>query len=117
MATENNQHPGSIPVELAVEYTTNWRTYLSSSNEAFDLQSIWVSIDKIKSLLEHNAGADGLRVYMGLEDPADATSIKIVMVPTKNEQDVVELEDGRPNVIDQLIYCPPICPVGSPLNG
>jgi len=112
MATENhnNPHPGSIPVDLAVEFTTNWRTYLSSANSDFVLQSFWVNIESIKSLLHHNPNADGLRFYMGLENPADPTSVKIVCIPTENNNDILD-------PVDQLTPCPPYCPTGGPLNG
>jgi hypothetical protein len=119
MATENNYlpHPGSIPVDLAVEFTTNWRTYLSSANGDFALQSFWVNIESIKSLLQHNPNADGLRFYMGLDNPADPTSVKIVLVSTEDEKDVLVLESGKSNAIDNLTPCPPMCPTGSLLNG
>lgn len=115
MAIENNQNPGSV--EEAIEATTNWRTYLSSSNSEFDLKSFWISIDHIKKLLEHNPDADGVRTYLGLEDPADPTSFKFVTLTTREGIDVVERPDGKSNVIVKHLYCPPVCPTGGVLNG
>jgi len=118
MPTEHeHHHPGSPSVEEAIEATKNWRTYLAESNSEFDLKSFWISIDKIKSLLEHNPDADGIRTYLGLENAADPTSFKFVTVTTKNEVDVVELPDGKPDVIVKHLYCPPVCPTGGVLNG
>lgn len=119
MATENHHHPhpGSMPVEEAIEATANWRSYLSSSNSEFNLQSFWISIDKIKSLLEHHPDADGIRVYLGLENAANPTSFKIVTVPTQNRVDVIELSNGESIVLPPPIYCPPVCPTGCILNG
>lgn len=119
MATENNHppHPGSISVELAAEFTSNWRTYLAASNNEFDLKSFWISIEHIKSLLAHNPDADGMRVYLGLSDPENPTSFKFVTVTTKHQEDVIELPDGAPNLIPPPVYCPPVCPTGGVLNG
>jgi hypothetical protein len=119
MANEhhNHPHPGSISVQEAIDATTNWRTYLSSSNGEFQLRSFWGSIDKIKSVLEKNPNADGLRFYLGLKDASDPTSVKIVLVPTENEQDVLELGDGRANTVDGFGPCPPVCVGGGSLNG
>jgi hypothetical protein len=115
---EHQPHPGSIPVDLAVEYTTNWRTYLSSSNGDFNMRSFWVNIESIKSILQHNPDADGLRFYMGLSNPADPTSLKIALVSTLNGEDVLVLENGQSNVIDELPPCPPACVGGGGLlNG
>ncbi len=119
MANEHHhhQHPGLISVSEAVKVTANWREYLSSSNNEFNLRSFWIDIDKIKSLLERNPHADGLRVYLGLKDAADPTSFKFVTVPTHHKEDVVELPNGEPNMDPPPIYCPPICPMGGVLNG
>jgi len=119
MATENNQnpHPGSMPVAEAIEATKNWRTYLASSNNEFDLRSFWISIDKIKTLLKHNPDADGIRIYLGLENAEDPTSFKFVTVSTQNQVDVVELSNGESDIAPPPIYCPPFCPTGGVLNG
>lgn len=118
MATENNQNPGSTPIKDAIEATTNWRTYLSASKSEFDLKSFWMSIDTIKSLLEQTPDADGIRIYLGLENAEDPTSFKFVTVSTKDQKDVFELPDGKPcSPPPPPIYCPPYCPTGSPLNG
>lgn len=116
MANEHH-HPGSSSVAEAAEATANWRTYLAASNSEFNLQSFWISIDKIKKMLEHNPDADGIRMYMGLNDAANPTSFKIVTVTTKHKQDVVELPDGESIIDPPPIYCPPICPTGGALNG
>ena len=116
MANEHHHH-GSSSVAEAAKATANWRAYLEASNNEFNLQSFWISIDKIKSLLEHNPDADGVRVYMGLNDAADPTSFKIVTVTTKHKQDVVEGRHGELIMDPPPIYCPPICPMGGVLNG
>lgn len=113
----HHSHQGSMPVEEAIEAAGNWRAYLDASNSGFDLKSFWISMEHIKNILEHNPDADGIRTYLGLEDPADPASFKFVIVPTKHGIDVVERHNGKSNVAPPPIYCPPICPTGGVLNG
>ena len=118
MAIQNDHNPhASMPVKEAIEATANWRAYLTASNNPFDLKSFWISIDKIKDLLERNPDADGIRIYLGLENAADPTSFKFVTVSTKDGADVVKLPNGESDVTPPPIYCPPFCPTGGVLNG
>jgi hypothetical protein len=119
MATENNHgYDGfnSIPLEKGIELAKNWRTYLSSSNSEFQTKSFWIDIRTIQAILNNSPEADGIRGYIGLEDTNDPANIKIVLVGTKDNQDIIDLPYNEDPIHDFVSTCPPVCPTGSPLN-
>jgi len=123
MTTPNtsNGPEGTIPVEHAIELTANWRKYLATSEPDFVAQSFFVPIIDFVNILKHNPDAEGVRVYLGLEEANDPMSAKLVLVPVSRGHDVVHLDHGNggelsSNVWDLTKVCPPICPVASVLN-
>jgi hypothetical protein len=116
-----NGPEGTIPVAEAIELTLNWRTYLAASNPAFAAQSFFVPIINFVNILKYNPNAEGVRAYIGLEDPNDPTSAKLLFVPVANGEDVVYLQQDNEvgegsNVFDMTTVCPPVCPPPSILN-
>jgi len=123
MSTENdpNNPEGSIPVNDAVTLTANWRTFLANANQEFATRAFLIPIITFKNILLHNPDADGVRAYIGLEDPNDATTAKLVLVPVVNGEDIPILyKDGsggpgtelQSNIFDFSKACPPVCPTG-----
>jgi hypothetical protein len=117
---------GTIPVKDAIELAANWRNYLETSGQAFAAHAFLIPIISFKNILLHNPLAEGVRAYIGLTDPTDPTSAKLVLVPVINGNDVPYLaQDGlrdgsggvSSNVFDFSNLCPPDCSIGSPLNG
>jgi len=122
MSTTNDP-AGSIPLNNAIDLTANWRKYLASSKQTFATHSFLIPFVSFTNIVLYNQGAEGVRAYIGLEDPTDPTTAKLVLVPVVNGQDVPILhnltgdEDSiQSNVFDLSSSCPPLCPVGSPLN-
>jgi hypothetical protein len=118
---ETHGPAGTIPVEVAIELTANWRKYLTTSNPAFATQSFLLPMVDFQNIVKYNPDAEGVRVYLGLEDATDPTSAKLVLVPVSKGADVVHLKRGNgdpdgSNVFDLSKACPPICPVASVLN-
>ncbi|MHB8208508.1 hypothetical protein [Mucilaginibacter sp.] len=132
MSTNNlNEDPeGTIPVSLAVQLAANWRTYLASSGQAFVAQSFLIPIIDFKNILKHNADADSVRAYIGLEDATDPTTAQLMLVPVSSGVDIVSLPAGNgngdggnvgnplpSNIYDYTTVCPPTCAAqGSPLT-
>lgn len=126
---ENNENitPGSdgkITVLNAVEMTTNWRTYLTNSQQGFQTKAFLIPITSIKSLMDSNPYADGIRAYIGLEDESDANTGKLIFVPVVNGEDIMFVEGGTnnlENIDDSNMYdrtqpCPPTCSPSNELN-
>lgn len=116
--------PGcNIPVDVAAEWTANWRNYLNSSAQAFNVQAFSIPIECIKNILLFNENADAIRAYIGLEIADDVSSAKLVLVPSIGDTDIVYLPANsdkggdNSNVYDNTLTCPPYCAVKNPLNG
>lgn len=113
-----------ITVTEAVRLTTNWRTYLDESECDFQAKAFLIPIASIKNLLDTNPDAEGVRAYLGLNDPDDAMSGKLVLVPVVDGEDVIFLPDGNgdpdeeddSNVYDRSQQCPPYCAPSNELN-
>ena len=120
----NDSPEGTIPVDQAIQLTANWRAFLATSGQAFVAQSFLIPIINFQNILLYNPDAEGVRAYIGLADPADPASAQLLLVPVKNEQDVVYFPLGNggdgengSNVYDLSTLCPPHCPApGSPLG-
>ena len=116
----------TISVKTASEYTANWRSvwkpFLNPDNI---FRAFYFSASDIKNIAEmHNVA--GVRVYIGLEKPDDASSVKLMMVP-------VSANEGNPDILFLIgdsaetesptsIYdftkpCPSFCDETSPLYG
>jgi|GEM_PF-2631723 len=125
MSNENNLSngaEGTIPVSDALTMTQNWRTYLAASQQGFVARSFVVPIINFTNILATNPEADGVRVYIGLEDATDPITAKLIFVPTVNNHDIPYIHpegnlggDGNTNVYDLTTVCPPNCVVGDSL--
>ncbi|QJD94755.1 hypothetical protein HH214_02125 [Mucilaginibacter robiniae] len=115
---------GKISVSTAATLTANWRSYLATSGQDFQTKAFLIPINSIKNLLANNPDAEGVRVYLGLEDASDADSGKLVIVPTIGDNDIIFMSDSSnnpdseddSNVYDRTDSCPPLCPVNNVLN-
>lgn len=107
---------GSIPLDDAVDLTANWRQYLANSEDGFVTQSFLIPIASFNNIVLYNPDAEAVRAYIGLEDPTDPTTAKLVLVPVVEGQDVpiLTLVGGegsvQVNVFDMTTACPPTCP-------
>src|SRR6218665_4217172 len=99
---------GTIPVPDAEQWAKNWLTFLETSKQPFQTRSFLLPIYDFQNILKYNPTADGVRVYLGLEDATDPTSSKLLLVPTVDGKDVPFLEGncdgiaagGQSNVYD-----------------
>lgn len=124
--TQSTGPDGTIPVNDAIDYAKNWRTYLAVSQQAFKAQSFLIPIADFQNILLHNPDAEGVRAYIGLESETDPLSAKLLFVPVVDGQDVLFVDTTTPdglgdentsNVYDLTKVCPPECPIiGSPLS-
>lgn len=115
--------PG-IPETTGVAYTTNYRTYMSAhdKNPNF-IRAFNIPMEDIISLADFST-CPSVRAYLGMTDPADVSTIKLVLVPVDNNNlDVLSIPvpDGSGGVVQQsAIYdlttpCPQLCDIQSPL--
>lgn len=118
---------GTIPVNEAIDWAQNWRTYIATSGQVFNVESFEIPIIDFKNILLHNPDAESVRAYIGLEDATDPTTAKLMLVPVVDGHDVVVIPttgnggvgDGdQSNVYDVTKPCPPTCaPPTSPIRG
>lgn len=111
--------PGTIPVPDAVRMANNWKVYLDKSAQAFITESFLVPIVAFQNILLYNPTAEGVRVYIGLEDSEDPNSAKLILVPVVDGKEVPYLPepktegtvggDGSSNTYDMTHPCPPEC--------
>jgi hypothetical protein len=125
MSTNNPPHgssEGTIPVDEAIARTENWRTYLKTSGQEFNVRSYLIPIVSYQNLLYNNPEAEAVRVYIGLADPKDPTSSQILLVPIVDGHEQIyqvpapshKLEDPKTsNVYDMTTSCPPDCAPGT----
>lgn len=125
---DNNNSPsglgGKISVSEAAELTANWRTYVTTSGQAFTTRGFLIPITSVKDLIDQNQDADGVRVYLGLSDATDPNSGKIVLVPVVDGNDVLFIpgsgedrdDEDDSNLYDRTSPCPPSCGVRNELN-
>jgi len=123
MSTTNDPE-GTIPFSDAIDMTANWRQHLASSGQPFVTQSFLIPIVSFTNILLYNPDAEGVNAYIGLENPTDLTTAKLILVPVVNGQDVpvIPNPNGKANSIQSNVYdlassCPPFCIVDSALNG
>ncbi|MDB4926661.1 hypothetical protein [Mucilaginibacter sp.] len=127
MSTNDLSNTGSeetVPVPQAMKMTDNWRTYLASSGQAFNVRSYLIPIISYQNLLLNNPDAEAVRAYIGLTDPADPTTSQLLLVPIVNgrEKPYVQTDnmvqgDSGSNVYDLSAPCPPYCGTGGELDG
>jgi hypothetical protein len=109
MSTNNNSE-GTIPVDEAKKMVANWRDYLASSGQKYNVRSYLMPIAPYQNLLGNNPDAEAVRVYIGLTDPTDPSTSQILFVPVTGDEEKLNLDTGESNVYDTTIPCPPVCP-------
>lgn len=114
----------TISVKDAAGYTANWRelwgAFIHPENI---LRAFYFSLSDIKNIADMNNVA-GVRVYVGLKDIHDASSVKLIMVPVSENEgnpDILYLLGGSADpespttIYDFTKPCPSFCDVNSPL--
>jgi hypothetical protein len=120
----NDPSEGTIPVDEAIEMARNWRTYLETSGQDFNVRSWLIPRVSYDNLLKNNPTMEAVRAYIGLYDPADPTSSQILLVPVVDGHDKLyqDTKDGvggnedDSNIYDLSNPCPPNCGSGGGLE-
>jgi len=115
--------PG-IPEAVGVAYTTNYRNYISGIDKNPDyIHAFNIPMQDIASLADFTK-CPSVRAYLGMSDPKDISTLKLVLVPVDNTNtDILSIPvpDGSGGLVDQSsIYdftspCPQNCDIDSPL--
>jgi len=115
--------PG-IPEAVGVAYTTNYRNYISGIDKNPDyIKAFNIPMSDIQSLADFTK-CPSVRAYLGMSDPKDISTLKLVLVPVddlNNDILSIPVPDGSGGLVDQSsIYdltspCPSICDIQSPL--
>jgi hypothetical protein len=115
--------PG-IPETLGITYTTNYRNYISGIDKNPDyIHAFNIPMADIASLADFTK-CPSVRAYLGMSDPNDISTLKLVFVPVdKTNTDILSITvpDGSGEFVDQSsIYdlttpCPQLCDIQSPL--
>ncbi len=119
MSDLNYPSPG-IPESVGVDYTTNYRTYISSIDPSPDyIKAFNIPMGDIASLAEFTK-CTSVRAYLGMSTPGDISTLKLVMVPVdSSNKDILEIPapDGttQSSIYDLTTPCPQNCDVQSPL--
>jgi hypothetical protein len=111
MSTNDNSE-GTLNVDQAKQMTANWRAYLSSSKQDFNVRSYLVPINSYQNLLINNPTAEAVRIYIGLTDADDPATSQVLLVPIIDGEEKLYQESNESNVYDLTIPCPPSCPTG-----
>ncbi len=115
--------PG-IPESLGVTYTTNYRNYISGIDKKPNyIRAFNIPMSDIASLADFTK-CPSVRAYLGMSDPTDISTLKLVLVPVDSANDdtlSIPVPDGSGGVVNQSsIYdlstpCPQLCDINSPL--
>lgn len=115
--------PG-IPEATAIAYTTNYRNYISGFDKDPNyIRAFNIPMEDITSLADFTK-CPSVRAYLGMSDPKDISTLKLVLVPVDNlNNDILSIPvaNGVGDVVDQSsIYdftspCPQNCDLASPL--
>jgi hypothetical protein len=122
-ANQNVPSPG-IPEATAITYTTNYRNYISGIDKNPDyIHAFNIPMSDIVSLADFTK-CPSVRAYLGMSDPTDVSTLKLVLVPVdtlNNDILSIPVTNGSGAIVDQSsIYdftspCPSICDIDSPL--
>lgn len=102
-----------IPVNDAVDLTTNWRTYfenLDPTNTDY-IRAFKIPKDVITALAAMTE-ADDYRVYFGTDDDTsiDASYMKLMFVGIDSSgNDIIDDGNGNSLIYDFMNPCPPTC--------
>lgn len=115
--------PG-IPESLGITYTTNYRNYIASIDPNPDyIHAFNIPMEDIQSLADFTQ-CPSVRAYLGMSDPKDVSTLKLVLVPVNvANEDILSIHvpDGSGGlVVQSSIYdltspCPQLCDIDSPL--
>ncbi|MBS1511141.1 MAG: hypothetical protein JST86_09885 [Bacteroidetes bacterium] len=113
-------YPDTIPLSTGVDYTTNWRNYISGldPNPGY-IRAFNIPMADIQSLASFTK-CPSVRAYLGLAVAGDISTLKLVLVPVDaSGNDVTSMPGlGAPTdstVFDFTTSCPQACDVNSPL--
>lgn len=119
MSNLNFPSPG-IPETTGVDYTTNYRTYISGLDpDPNYIKAFNIPMEDIASLAEF-IKCTSVRAYLGMSTPGDISTLKLILVPVdKNNVDVLSIPapDGsmQSSIYDLTTPCPQVCDLQSPL--
>ena len=101
--------PYLIPLQTAVDWTTNWRSTFPSSVKAFK-----INLDEVNDMLKE-VGTNSIRLYFGIDGGVE----KLVLVAVNAAgQDIINPTvdgDKISGTYDFCQPCPPTCDTSSPL--
>jgi hypothetical protein len=123
MSNSNFPSPG-IPETTAVDFTTNWRNYISNIDPSPDyIRAFNIPMGDIVSLADFTK-CTSVRAYLGMSTAGDISTLKLVLVPVDdNNLDVLSIPvpDGggvevtQSSIYDLTVPCPQLCDIQSPL--
>lgn len=115
----NFPSPG-IPESVGVDYTTNYRTYISNIDPSPDyIRAFNIPMTDVASLAEFTK-CTSVRAYLGMSTPGDISTLKLVMVPVDDKNnDILSIPvpggTTQSSIYDFTSPCPSICDINSPL--
>jgi hypothetical protein len=115
--------PG-IPEATGVTYTTNYRNYISGIDKNPNyIRAFNIPMEDIASLADFTK-CPSVRAYLGMSDPTDISTLKLVLVPVDaTNNDILSIQvpgDAGGDITQSSVYdltspCPTICDIDSPL--
>lgn len=114
----------TITESTAVDYTTNYRDYISKIDPSPDyIRAFLIPMSDMINLSDFQyQNCPNVRAYLGMAKPGDITTLKLVIVPVDAKgNDVLSITPPGDGAADQsAIYdftspCPQACDVDSPL--
>lgn len=115
--------PG-IPEALGVTYTTNYRNFISGIDKNPNyIRAFNIPMSDIQSLADFTK-CPSVRAYLGMSDPKDISTLKLVLVPVDDiNNDILSIQvpgDAGNDVTQSSVYdltspCPQLCDIDSPL--
>jgi hypothetical protein len=115
--------PG-IPETTGIAYTANYRSYMSGIDKNPNyIRAFNIPMEDITSLADFSK-CPSVRAYLGMSDPTDISTIKLVLVPVdENNDDILSIQVpglSGSDVTQSSIYdfstpCPQLCDINSPL--
>ena len=112
----------TIPEQLAIDITTNWRNYITNFDPSPDyIRAFNIPMEDITEL-SHFYKCPSVRAYLSMGIPGDISSLKIVLVPVDaSGNDILQIPNGteagfaQSTIYDFTSPCPQVCDVNSPL--
>ncbi len=125
MSSQNTPTPvDTLTEQQGIDVTTNWRTYISviDTNPNY-IRAFNIPMSDIQNLAEFTK-CPSVRAYLAMDNPKDASTLKIILVPVDaNNNDVLSIPidaavaggDTQSSIYDFTNPCPQICDINSPL--